>query len=242
MERRPLLVAFHGVKRSGKDTAASFLEEWASGRSLSFKRRGFADYAKWAWVRQFIPDINMSDAISWMDDHKDAGWNVVIEHPNAPTKHLVTVDFRQCMAQFSTEGARLIYGEDHWVNLLLPVSTYIDDNDLPLYPKWHDSFAVFVHLLRLPSVADVCAIHDMRFDNELQRVRTLGGVNVKIRRIVAEDAVREEAQKRGLAIHESELGLPDQEFDYVVSNDRTLDDFRVLINSLAEALIQERVQ
>jgi hypothetical protein len=237
MERRPLLVAFHGVKRSGKDTAASFLEEWASGRSLSFKRRGFADKAKWAWARQFNPEVTMQNAIDWVDVFKDRGSRVKIEHSDG--RGGVDIDFRQCMAQFATEGARLIYGEDHWVDLLLPTSMYIDGQDLPTYPKWHDSFAVFVHLLRLPRVADVCAIHDMRFDNELQRVRTLGGVNVKIRRKQAEDAVLAEASHRGLAIHESELGLPDEEFDYVVPNDGTLDDFRVLINSLAVAVMQD---
>src|SRR4051794_142810 len=119
MERQPLLVGFHGVKRSGKDSAAICLKEWARGQSLSFARRGFADIAKWAFARQFLPTISMADAIEWVDKFKDHS-HAEIEFPlgnddplkNNPSDYVAgSVPFRQCMAQFATEGARLIYGD-----------------------------------------------------------------------------------------------------------------------------------
>jgi hypothetical protein len=223
VERQPLLVGFHGVKRSGKDTAASFLEEWARGRSFSVARHGFADYAKWAFARQFYPAITMPDAIAWVDEHKDKGRRIAFPS-YLPKNSFDTVDFRQCVAQFATEGARLIYGDDHWVDLLLPEERW----GFPA--TWWDNF------MDGNRSADFCAITDMRFDNELARIRKLGGVNVKIRRTPAEEAVLAQT-----SIHESELGIPDQEFDYVVPNDGTLDDLKLLIDSLAATLMQERV-
>jgi hypothetical protein len=228
MPNRPLLVGFHGVKRSGKDTAATYLEEWASGRFLSFSRRGFADKAKLAFARQFYPAISMAEAVAWMDNYKDSGYQVVIEHPDYPSTHMVDVDLRQCLAQFATQGARHIYGEDHWVDQLLP---------LRLVDQWHQNFLVEGSIPKIKSVADVCAIIDMRFENEISRIRTLGGINVKIRRTVAEEAVLAQDE-----IHESEMGIPDQEFDYVVPNNGTLDDFKKNIWSLAEVLIEEQFQ
>jgi hypothetical protein len=236
---RPLLVGFHGVKRSGKDTAATYLQEWASGRSLSFCRRGFADIAKLAFARQFYPTITMEAAVKWVDTFKDSGyafWYPTGDDPEQPK--LQSVPFRQCMAQFATEGARLIYGNDHWVDLLLPTAVYIDGHDLPLYPKWHDSFEMLDDEAG-PRVADVCAIIDLRFDNEVERIRRLGGMLVKIRRISAERAVQEEARERGISIHDSELGIPDQEFDYVVDNNHELSDLKRQIESLAMMLATE---
>jgi hypothetical protein len=235
MPNRPLLVGFHGVKRSGKDTAATYLEEWASGRFLSFKRRGFADVAKLAFARQFFPSINMSDAIEWVDKFKDHPM-AEIQFPlgnddplGGPNDYVASeVPFRQCLAQFATEGARLIYGEDHWVDQLLP---------LRLVDQWHQNFLVEGSIPKIKFVADVCAIIDMRFENEISRIRTLGGINVKIRRTVAEEAVLAQDE-----IHESEMGIPDQEFDYVVPNNGTLDDFKKNIWSLAEMLIEEQFQ
>jgi hypothetical protein len=232
---QPLLVGFHGVKRSGKDTAASFLEVWASGRSLSFARRGFADKAKLAFARQFYPSISMKDAIVWCDTYKDTEARVVVEVPTSPSVHHAEVQFRQCLAQFATQGARHIYGEDHWVDQLLPLDRATVHATVP---SWHDNFKLGVAGIDNPIlVADVCAIIDMRFDNEIERIRRLGGINVKIRRAVAEDAVLAQDD-----IHESEMGIPDQEFDYVVPNNGTLEDLQVLINSLAETLITEQFQ
>lgn len=233
MERQPLLVGFHGVKRSGKDTAATYLEEWCRGRSLSFARRGFADKAKLAFARQFYPTITMADAIAWVDEHKDKGRRIAFPS-NLPKENVSTIDFRQCVAQFATEGARLIYGEDHWVDQLLPLR---GTSSLAISTGWWEEFSIFHGEGLGAGVADVCAIRDMRFDNELERVRLLGGVNVKIRRKSAEDAAWAQS-----SIHESELGLPDEEFDYVLGNNSTLIDFRQLIFNLGDALIaMERV-
>lgn len=218
----PLLIAISGVKRSGKDTTASFIEEWAGSlsRPLTVKRRGFADKAKLAFAKQFFPDISMEDAIAWVDEFKFTG-NVQIKwtgHVQFEDRLVCNFEGRDVLAQFCTDGARDIYGEDHWVDLLLPTRQYIDENDLPLGPRWHDEFIVDLGKYNTP-VADIAVITDERFENENKRVKTLGGINWKVRRKDAEDAVIEEYRSKGKEVHRSELGVPDRMFDRVFIND-----------------------
>jgi len=225
----PLLIGLHGVKRSGKNTTAGFIARWAGRQPvpLTTKERGFADKAKLAFARQFFPKITMEEAIAWVDEYKlDSHKRFVLEDRRHPSYHFVDIEFRQAMAQFATEGGRELYGLDHWVDLLLPTAMYFNGYDLPENPKWHDEFMVFpdwhhpdpVEQGRL-FVADICMITDMRFENELERVKTLGGVNIKIRRKDAEQAVIDEAKERGRDIHASELGIPDEKFDAIINND-----------------------
>lgn len=198
-----ILIGLHGVKGSGKDTTADFIEEFVAESDLGLLavRRGFADKAKWAFMRQFIPDITMADALKIVDRFK----NDPEAYINFPTVSLVgtqafqgQITFRNGLAQFATEGGREIYGEDHWVDQLL-------------HPNgvWEQEF----------DYADFCMITDLRFPNELKRIQQYGGVNIKIRRKDAEDAVIEEAARQGREVHASELGIPDEQFDYVINND-----------------------
>jgi hypothetical protein len=52
----------------------------------------------------------------------------------------------------------------------------------------------------------------------MERVKELGGLNVKIKRRDAERAVIEEAKRQGRKVHESELGMEDRLFDVVIDN------------------------
>lgn len=198
-----ILIGLHGVKRSGKDTTIDFLEEFVaeSELGLSAVRRGFADKAKWAFMRQFIPDITMADALAIVDRFKEDP-DALISFPGVSIADgslmQFNITFRNALAQFATEGARDIYGDDHWVDQLL-------------HPNgvWEGEF----------DYADICTIRDLRFENERQRIHQFGGINIKIRRKDAEDAVIEEAARQGREVHRSELGIADEKFDYVINND-----------------------
>lgn len=198
----PVLIGIHGVKRAGKDTTAYFFTKLASESdpALSVARRGFADKAKWAFARQFFPDITMDAAITWIDKYKESSHRFVLESPKLPSVHDVDVSFREALAQFCTEGARDIYGKDFWVDQLLPVRRG------PF--EWYGEF----------DHADLALISDLRFDNEAARISALDGYNIKIKRKDAEDAVIAEAAAKGRNVHLSELGLPDEMFDCIIDN------------------------
>lgn len=213
----PILIGLHGVKRSGKNTTARFIADWAGEQSpaLSALERGFADKAKLAFSRQFFPRITLEDAIKWVDTYKDS--SVCIKYPMYAVGGITRsedVPFRQALAQFATEGGRDIYGEDHWVDQLLPEG----GDELWHWPNYLFNFAWKADENNY-ECADFCLITDLRFKNEVERIHKLGGLCWKIRRKNAEDAVIAEARQQGREVHRSELGLPDDLFDVIINND-----------------------
>jgi hypothetical protein len=208
----PNLIALHGVKGAGKDTTYHFITEWCERFEPAFSavRGGFADKAKWAYMRQWVPDCTLEWACQFVDEHKnDPDVLAVMETKANPSRHIAAVVFRTHLAQFASEGARSIYGEDFWVDQLLPSQGW-QYNFLTDPADDEDSFQF--------RRANFAVITDMRFENELYRVRELGGLNVKLRRYSAEQAVVQEAKQQGRDIHISELGIPDEMFDVVITN------------------------
>jgi hypothetical protein len=119
----------------------------------------------------------------------------VEEHPTAIALGLIKIDgvdaefippvnFRDHMNQFATESAREIYGDNHWVDILLPLQP------TPHNPEgWPGSFLVAPRSeADFPySFAHFAVITDLRAYNELGRVKELGGLCVKIKRRDAEE-------------------------------------------------------
>lgn len=230
---KPILIGIHGVKRAGKNTTADFITEWAARQlpALSTCQRGFADKAKWAFARQFFPDCTMEQAIKWVDEFKAIPTASFVSPPirytddsgmpiPGPLGNQVVI-FRDALAQFSTDGGRDIYGDDHWVDLLLPMPLAVyDDASRHRYREaWHQEFLAQGRRASSARIADLCLVTDLRFDNELDRIKNLGGYNIKVRRKDAEDAVIAEAKAKGREVHRSELGIPDDRFDIVINND-----------------------
>lgn len=215
-----ILIGLAGAKGAGKDTTADFIKKLAAGSdpALSVKRRGFADKGKLAFMRQFIPNISMEHAIAIVDRFKNDP-EAMISYPSVSIidgSMAVGVEtFRNVLAQFHTEGARDVYGLDHWVDQLLPVGF---DKVWTQYMRWQMEF-VLKHDENTADPADVCLITDLRFMNEVVRINELGGFCVKIRRKDAEQAVIEEAARQGREVHESEIGLPDSFFNHIINND-----------------------
>lgn len=209
----PLLVGISGVKRSGKNTAAWSIADWAVSVGLTSFDRGFADKVKWAFARQFYPDMNMITAISWCDRFKEQGHVEIYDDPDTQI-HFDEVSGRDCLAHLGTEVGRDIFGYDFWVDQLLPMQFFDAKSD------WRGQEF---------NDADICTISDLRFDNELARVKYLNGFLIKIRNQEAERAVIEEANAMGREIHRSELGLADELFDVVINNDSTIDELNLRI-------------
>jgi hypothetical protein len=227
---QPILIVLHGVKRAGKNTTADRIERFVAENfpALRVAQRGFADYAKLAFARQFFPKIEMAEAIAWVDKYKES--DRIFRVPGIDT-YAHDVPFRQGLAHFATEGARDIYGDDFWVDLLLPTNVYMDETDQPTFPAWREEF---FH-------ADICLVTDNRFANEVVRTKMLGGQAWKIKRKEAEDAVIAEAAAQGREIHRSELGLPDELFDVVLDGEGLgLSYFYTQVDAALTLLLRER--
>lgn len=228
----PTLIGIHGVKRAGKDTTADFIHQWGIEHDMSYRKRGFADEMKLALARIFFGEqewLTMEWAVNWADtfkEHKNAGFEIPYaisssqpdDWPGAPIFDTHMVRFRDLMRFIGTDVGRQMWGEDFWVDKLIPQPKMINDG-FGGYPgrRWDRSFT-------LPGsdvparTADLCVISDVRFRNECQRIHELGGITIKIRRKTAEDAVIAEYCAQGRDVHASDLLLDDELFDYIIDN------------------------
>lgn len=196
----PILIGLAGASGAGKDTTANFIEEFVkkSFPALSVSCQGFAYKMKWAFARQYHPNISMNDAIEWVNKYKNSRFAHIsfpIDCDTSPRYEENNIKFRDAIAQFGTEMGREVFGENFWLDLLLP------SNEIPGY-DWKFNF----------QNADICLIIDQRFENEFDRIRYLGGYCWKIRRTDAEKVVINKD-------HASEAGLPDYMYDVIINND-----------------------
>lgn len=173
-----ILLGLNGRRGAGKDTAFSFVQDWANERGVSAHRRGFADALKLSFGRIFIPDISLEEAINWCDELKaeESGsllsvtWSRLDDfYTKTSITHQITG--RQALQRYGTEGHRDVFGPDFWVDALLPTQTLEGEDDAYRIPSWPLNF-------RGPLSAEppeICAVTDCRFENEALRIKTLGG-------------------------------------------------------------------
>lgn len=238
MDQTPLLFGIHGVKLSGKDAAFKAVQKYVDGFGWTSRQRGLADMVKWTVARTYIPDITMREAINWCDKWKERP-EEVMHAPHFRGK-TVEITMRKALQHMGTEVGRdlLSPGSMFWTDLLLP----FPDNFVA--ERWQARFDYTsdTHVGNEDKVADFCGVTDIRFENEAMRVQDLGEagawpVLVKIKRKKAEQAIIDAAAKEGREIHRSELGLPDEKFDYVVDNDGDLEELAEKMCSIVNVLI-----
>jgi len=217
--QEPILIALHGARGAGKDTTFDFIVKWGakSDPALSAVRGSFADRMKWAYMRMWNPRITMEQAIEFIDLWKNNNQAHVEGRfaGGAADTFLQPVNFRDHMNQFATESAREVYGDDHWVDMLLP-----------LEPTPHNPEGWRGHFLVPPrssnedpySFAHFAVITDLRVTNEMYRIKDLGGLLVKVKRKDAEDKQRAYYEERGLDPHLFASEIPDEYFDVILDN------------------------
>ena len=154
--KKPLLIGLTGNRGSGKDTSFQFIEKWAEEKKVLAVRRAFADPLKFSFSRIFRPEITLEEAIEWCDQLKLNSSVYVQEQDHTVTQ----VSGRMALQNHGYEGHREIFGDNFWLDYLLPMN------------NWHDKF----------DGADVCVVTDVRLDNEAQRIKDLGGFVWKIER------------------------------------------------------------
>jgi hypothetical protein len=168
-----VLIGLNGRRGAGKDTAYSFIHEWCEERGVSVGRRGFADALKLSFARIFLPDASVDEAVIWCDELKQDSKLTIEWGRGKPVFTTVnhSVTGRVALQHYGTEAHRGVFGDDFWVDVLLPLSTIIDQHDLPAGPQWPHNF--MGQLDQEPP--QICVITDCRFENEAGRIKKLDG-------------------------------------------------------------------
>lgn len=91
-----------------------------------------------------------------------------------------------------------------------------------------EDFWVQQTMKRVAEVSGDCVVSDVRYPNEAQAIRDAGGIVIKIDRIGVKPA----------NAHNSENALNDFEFDIVLRNDGTLDEFVSMATSKLASVLQ----
>lgn len=131
---------------------------------------------------------------------------------------------RRLLQLEATENGRMIYGDDIWINIL--------DKWIKLYAS--RGIKRFL-------------ITDIRFENEFEYIKSLGGLNILV---IATDRVTQELLKEAygdtckmneISEHSSEKGLDymKDQFDYIIYNDiNDLKDDSIIENNI-DAILKE---
>lgn len=212
-----VLVGLHGRLTSGKDTAFGFIKEAAAEGGLVAVRQGFADKLKLSAVRAlgYRPG-NMEETLEICNELKSDGHKVEVTYPvYGLPRDSHSISGREYLQFYGTEAHRDVFGYDFWVDALLPTDTYTGGTIGPQTVgmeatgktqwKWHNNF----------EGADIAVVTDVRFRNEAERIRELGGKVWEIWR----------GNYNGES-HASEIRLATDMIDGVIDNTGTLDDLR----------------
>jgi len=203
------LIGLHARLHAGKDTAYEVLCQVGEEKDLTVVRRAFADPLKFSGLRA----LGMEDSIALANAIKETGRiTITWEGPRGGLKGR-TITGRQYWQWYGTEAHRsgdlgASFGEDFWVDNLLPEDDGYEDTDgywIP--PSWESNF----------KSADLAVVTDVRFPNEAQRIIDLGGQVWKI------DA--DERLGPNEDTHASEIPLADKYVTKVIDNNGTLEEF-----------------
>lgn len=202
--RIPTLIGITGGRGSGKDTAYGIISEWAGENNLTSARRAFADPLKWSFARIWFPDATLEESVEWCEKIKR---NSVIDAGNG-----AAVTGRQALQHYGYEAHREIFGEDFWIDQVVPIK------------NWRDRFSTDGRL------TDICVVTDVRYENEAKRIREVGGVVWNIERDTGI-----------IDLHSSEAGIDKSLIDYTIIN-TDLAGFKVQVENLADLAVSRKVE
>jgi hypothetical protein len=170
-----MLIGFMGGLQSGKDTSFTLTKEIFPRA----ERIAFADIVK----KSASAALGISlDTFEYLKTHPTARYSV----DGVDGEVVSDFHIREFIQRYGTEAHRDIFGEDFWVDLVLPKH--------------------FNHENRLVIITDV------RFENEIDRVKLLGGIIINVIR----------KKNSPFLGHVSEHDLSHRS-DYNVANDSDLD-------------------
>lgn len=208
------LIGINGFKTAGKDTAAGIIK----GLNADTVRLGFADNLKhMASLAIGQPDAaDLDFHVAKMNECKET-WRFEIYRPTSAGRgeeRVKTFTGREYLQWFGGY-ARQVFGDTFWIDQVLP-------NHLAWTHK-HTQEDVDAELERKHGSAEIYVVTDVRYENEAQRVRDLGGEIWEI--------VRPGLQSDG---HGSEITLPRKLVDVTLHNDGTITDLQ---DAVRDALV-----
>lgn len=188
-----MIIGLSGVARSGKDTAAVYLE-----KEYGFQRVAFADKLKEIALvlNPYVPGV-YAGYHTMQEMVEQYGWDELKDR---------SPDARRFLQVLGTEVGRNMFGEDCWVNLALY------ENGKP---------------------KDGIVVSDVRFPNEAEAIRDIGGVVARIERPGAGLA-------GGAELHPSETALDNFTFDVYLPNKGSIEDFYASIDAFMSTLHEWR--
>lgn len=225
-----IVVGLHGLKTAGKNTASEFIVRWAAERGVHVVQRGFADLLKLSAYRIFDPNCTLAEAVAWADEIKFTGHvEVYLEPDDSPgaedraAKPINFVTGREFLQQYGTEAHRDVFGDNFWVDQLLPFDELARIRAVTKFDAYHDDY-------RYP---EICCVTDLRFANEAERIRDprVGGIVARIDRPMPDDGDK----------HASEKPLADRLVDYAIRNTGDLYDFECAVRKFADKVIEPRL-
>jgi hypothetical protein len=183
-----MIIGLHGGKRAGKDTAYNFIQSVYPHA----QRLAFADKIKESLAALFGVSIREINTLK-----EERG---VFKIESQSFEHSYT--WRSFAQRYGTEAHRDIFGDDFWVDMILPREPTVPDDEL-----W--------------------IITDVRFKNEAERIKHLGGHIIRINR---PDLFHNDS-------HISEERLPDEYFSYIIDNKSSLNQFKERVLEVVSELI-----
>jgi hypothetical protein len=200
-----MVIGLTGKKQAGKNAVAKMLAVYSP---LPVVEVSFA--AKLKQSAAALIGCTIEDLERWKNDpHATVAVGMMID--DAIVGHYQTV--RTFLQRYGTEAHREVFGEDFWLDAALPLPAFLGSE---------------------PYADGLYVVTDVRFENEAQRVRDVGGIVV---RVIGPPEVEQAGDG-----HASEAPLPDDLVDYFLLNDRRDDDFAWLdraVRNMVAGLVTE---
>jgi len=216
------IIGINGFKRSGKNTVYELARDYLPASGI--QQIGFADSLKCIGLEALGFDRPDPELILLADSIKEnATISVLYEEPEdqpvGAYEDMATLHNETGREFFQNLGnlARERFGSDFWVDQVLPLATEYDahESDEP----WKS-----VYLAKDYPGVDYLFITDLRYPNEADRIKALGGIVWEV--------IRPGVVSDG---HASEQPLPEPLIDWQIVNDGSLD---VLRSRVAEAIYE----
>jgi hypothetical protein len=205
MTPQPRLIGLSGRSHSGKDAACAALVKIATPKTV--ERVAFADKLKMsACAALGIEYQDAADAVAICNDIKEHGRLTVRLKGGTGSAVISQFIGREYLQWYGTEAHRDIFGQNFWVDALLP------------FADVGEHYGLAWHLNNLFPGADVIVVTDVRFPNEAERIISLGGEVWYIDAETRLGPLPDDA-------HVSEQPLSDKYLTATVDNNGTLEQF-----------------
>jgi hypothetical protein len=214
-----MIVGIMGNARTGKDTMAAYLE-----KHYRFVRVGLADPLK-----RFCKEVyDFSDEQLWGNerDKPDGRFFRGVIDPSSLGGNYLTP--RYALQTLGTEWGRNCY-PNTWIDYGIRVALDLEKG----YSRYDHKKGIEYTEKDVGEIGGV-VFSDLRFLNEYLAVKEAGGKLIRIYRDGHEG--RNLAGVQGHASEEEQRSLKDEQFDNIILNDSTLEDYYTIIDALMQSL------